>query len=158
MTLIVCTGVLGVGSEFLQGVLPNGRDFDVYDIAANIVGSLIAVTGCSFYHKRMLERKRAKRGYGAVAQGEEGEEDIELGQGTGIAEGGEQESGIVVPTTVPVILPAAKLEAELDNWDENEADEWDDDGQDGEIGTAKVTPSVSSAGEEVKVDQRKRLD
>ena len=61
-TLIICTGVLGIGSEFLQGLIPdNGREFDVWDIVANTVGSLSALALSSWYHKRMLERKRKKR-------------------------------------------------------------------------------------------------
>src|SRR5205809_6079916 len=52
-TLLVCTGILGIGSEVLQGFLPNGRVFDLLDIAANIVGSLAAVALSSWYHKRM---------------------------------------------------------------------------------------------------------
>ena len=84
LTMLVVTVVLGVGSEFVQVVLPNGRDFDPLDIAANVTGSLSALGLCTLYHKRMLERKRRRKGYGVVA--EEGEEDIELGQ---------QESGVV---------------------------------------------------------------
>ncbi|KAI7050972.1 hypothetical protein KC352_g45716, partial [Hortaea werneckii] len=35
LTLLVCTAGLGIGSEFVQAFLPNGRDFDPYDILAN---------------------------------------------------------------------------------------------------------------------------
>lgn len=55
----------------------------------------------------MLERKRAARGYTAVAGDEE--RDIELGESV---QG--QESGIVRPT----------VEEELDRWDEN-AEDWE---------------------------------
>ena len=90
VALLVCTGGLGVGSEILQGVLPNGRVFDLFDIVANILGSLTALGLCSWYHKRMLERKRERK-YTAVP-GEEGAEglvdgdenaaaDVELGEG-----------------------------------------------------------------------------
>ena len=58
----------------------------------------------------MLERKRAARGYGAVA-GDDHDVNIELGESH--AEDG-QESGIVRPD----------VERELDNWDEN-AEDWD---------------------------------
>ena len=54
----------------------------------------------------MLERKRAARGYNAVA----GDDDVELGEDIG-----GQESGVVRPT----------VEEELDNWDEN-AEDWED--------------------------------
>ena len=56
----------------------------------------------------MLERKRAARGYGAVA-GDDHDNDVELGEGIG-----EQETGVVRPT----------VEQELDHWDEN-AEDWD---------------------------------
>lgn len=58
----------------------------------------------------MLERKRAARGYGAVAGDDFDERDVELGER---ADG--QESGIVRPT----------VEEELDRWDEN-AEDWED--------------------------------
>lgn len=58
----------------------------------------------------MLERKRAARGYGAVA-GDDHDTDIELGESR-IEQG--QESGIVRPD----------VERELDNWDEN-AEDWE---------------------------------
>ena len=77
LTLLVVTFSLGLGSELIQGALPNGRNFDPIDIAANVVGSLAALGLCSVYHKRMLERKRRKKGYGVVPQ--EGEDDLELG-------------------------------------------------------------------------------
>ena len=78
LTLLIVTFGLGLGSEVLQAFLPNGRQFDPLDIAANIVGSLLALGLCTIYHKRMLDRKRRARGYGVVTQdGEEG--DLELG-------------------------------------------------------------------------------
>ena len=86
----------------------NGRDFDYYDILANVLGSISALVLCNWYHKRMLERKRAARGYAAVAG--EDERDVELGEDF---EG--QETGVVGPT----------VEEELDHWDEN-AEDWED--------------------------------
>ncbi len=56
----------------------------------------------------MLERKRAARGYAAVA-GDDDERDIELGEGIS-----GQESGVIRPT----------VEEELDRWDEN-AEDWE---------------------------------
>ncbi|KAG9546135.1 hypothetical protein KCU97_g21094, partial [Aureobasidium melanogenum] len=76
-TLVACTVALSIGSEIVQGLLPNGRDFDPYDILANVVGSLLALLACSWYHKRMLERRRAARNY-QVVPGED--QDIELGE------------------------------------------------------------------------------
>ena len=128
LTLILCTGVLGVGSEFVQAVLPNGREFDVFDILANIVGSLCGVALCSWYHKRMLERKRRRRGY-ATEPGGDGEEhgsaedvDIELGERDGHER---QESGLTrAPTNGQV---QKSLEQRVDEWDENNPDAWDED-------------------------------
>ena len=83
---------LSVVSEVVQGLLPNERLFDPFDIAANVLGSMAALALCAWYHRRMLERKRRRKlqGYGIVADGD-GEEDIELGEGGG----GGQELGIV---------------------------------------------------------------
>ncbi|KAK4444993.1 hypothetical protein QBC34DRAFT_168949 [Podospora aff. communis PSN243] len=134
-TLVVCTLGLGIGSEFAQAILPNGRLFDIFDVVANVVGSLSAVGLCSLYHKRMLERKRARRGYGAVP-GEDvgGEEDLELGESTvGVGSGG-QEEGVVVAEE-GIAERSTTLEEEVDNWDENAEDPWDEDDM-GDIGAA----------------------
>lgn len=143
-TLVVCTLCLGVGSEFLQGFLPNGRDFDFYDIVANIVGSLAALGLCSWYHKRMLERKRQRKTYTAVPGGEDGEEDLdELGGGAQDIELGEgvvgaQESGVAdVAAAAPASRGKMTVEEEVDNWDENAPDDWD-------------APLEEEAGEDVK--------
>lgn len=149
MTLSTCTVLLGVGSEFVQVVLPNGRNFDLYDIVANIVGSLAALALCSWYHKRMLERKRVQR-YQLVS-GEEG--DVELGEGGGgeRVEDGGQETGVVERT----------LEEEVDNWDENAEDHWEgeEDGQgggDSTSGDGQKTPSRSSADGEGGASESKK--
>lgn len=120
---MVCTLCLGVGSEFLQGFLPNGRDFDFYDIVANLVGSLAGLGLCSMYHKRMLERKRSRKSYTAVPDGVEDEGDIELGEGVGA-----QESGVMEASGAAGEGPSSKnmsLEEQVDNWDENTPDDWD---------------------------------
>ncbi|KAL4873502.1 hypothetical protein BDV12DRAFT_79483 [Aspergillus spectabilis] len=125
LTLVVCTLVLGVGSEIFQGILRNGRSFDPFDLLANIVGSLGAVGLCSWYHRRMHERRRKSR-FGSLGEGD----DVELGLSPGHhdEEGlGAQESGVM------------NLEQEVDNWDENAVDNWDtEDGDDPSIltGTA----------------------
>ncbi|TGO25218.1 hypothetical protein BPAE_0085g00380 [Botrytis paeoniae] len=143
-TLIICTGILGVGSEFLQGFLPNGRTFDFYDIVANIVGSLAGVALCSWYHLRMLERKRLAKTYHVVPGDEE--QDLELGEGVGA-----QESGVAAASRT--------LDEEVDNWDENMEDAWDEDEQAGAVdsveGEGLKTPSASSTGE-VDGDPKKR--
>lgn len=109
-------------------MLPIEREFDPFDIVANLVGSSVALGLCTLYHKRMLDRKRKKKleGYGIVAGGE-GEEDLELGEGIG-ASG--QESGTV---------------AHADDEDGGEA--WDEiGGEDSETGDiGKLTPSTASA-------------
>ncbi|KAI9888398.1 MAG: hypothetical protein M1814_000514 [Vezdaea aestivalis] len=106
LTLIVCTLLLGISSEVVQALIPNnGRFFDPYDVAANIIGSFAGLGLCSWYHKRMLERRRASKQFHVVPG--EGEADLELG---------EQESGVT-----------QTLEDQVDTWDENVEDNWDDD-------------------------------
>lgn len=149
-TLVVCTLCLGVGSEFLQGFLPNGRDFDLYDIVANIVGSLAALGLCSWYHKRMLERRRSRKHYDAVP-GEEGDEDVELGE---TVFGGEQEQGVVVGepegaahTSNGGGKGSSTLEEEVDNWDENAVDAWEED----DIGDLSVATNSAAKGKGIAV-------
>ncbi|KAJ5293936.1 hypothetical protein PENANT_c009G09290 [Penicillium antarcticum] len=114
VTLLVCTLGLGIGSEVIQGFLPNGRDFDLFDIVANVVGSLSAIGLCSWYHRRMMERRRQSR-YGLM---EDGTEDVELG---GVDSSSRHESEIMGPQESGVM----NLEQEVDNWDENAVDNWD---------------------------------
>jgi hypothetical protein len=114
VTLIVCTLGLGVGSEVVQGSLPNGREFDLYDILANVVGSVSAVGLCGWYHRRMMERRRQSR-YGLM---EDGTEDVELG---GVAGSSRRGSEVIGPQESGVMT----LEHEVDNWDENAVDNWD---------------------------------
>ncbi|PNY29576.1 Uncharacterized protein TCAP_00510, partial [Tolypocladium capitatum] len=105
MTLIVVTIVLGGGSEFVQDAVPNGRSFDVYDIVANLVGSFAGLGLCLWYHKRMSERRRQKRGYGALPG--EDDVDIELGQ--------DQQTGV---TAGP-----SRERTEADDWAEDDPSE-----------------------------------
>lgn len=118
--------------------------FDYLDIVANVIGSLAGLGLCSAYHRRMLERKRAAKGYATISDMERddiGPEDVELGTGTG-----PQESGVVVP---PGAGKSANLDEELENWDENVADNWDDDEAPANgNGTAHIT----------EVDTKKRED
>ena len=147
LTLVVCTFGVGVGSEVVQGLLPNDRTFDPLDVLANIVGSLAALGLAILYHRRSAERRR--RAKYSVLEGNvpEGEEDVELGEGPGIRGVGEsepvQESGM---NTV-----SKTVEEELDNWDENAEEEaWDedDDATTGDGAGAKITPASSSVGDE----------
>ncbi|KAI9771503.1 MAG: hypothetical protein M1840_002123 [Geoglossum simile] len=129
-TLAVCTAILGFGSEILQGILPNGRTFDPYDILCNILGSLSALALCTWYHKRMLERKRLARHYHMVAGSDEEEPaDLELGEHLG--------SSSQHPP------PVATVEAELDNWDEHPGNAWDEDADE----HAEATTTEESAGD-----------
>ncbi|KHJ34112.1 hypothetical protein EV44_g0085 [Erysiphe necator] len=72
-TILTCTGILGVGFEFLQSLLSNGHSLDLYQVLANLIGSLTALTLCSWYHTRMLGRKRLAKQYKVVAT-----DDLEL--------------------------------------------------------------------------------
>lgn len=134
LTLVVCTAGLSVGSEVVQGLIPNnGREFDPFDIVANVVGSALALALCSWYHKRMLERKRKNRHYDIVPGDDvpEGdEEDVELGLVR------DEDAGGVVPVEAggdsiagAVAVPKASITEELDNWDEN-AEDWEEDDED----------------------------
>ncbi|KAJ6441149.1 VanZ like family protein [Purpureocillium lavendulum] len=138
MTLVVCTLVLGVGSEFVQSFLPNDRDFDIYDIVANVVGSLAGLGLCYWYHKRMLERRRQRKTYNAVP-GEDAD-DVELGQ--------DQETGV---TDGP--SRGLTLEQEVDNWDENAPDDWDDGDVAQQPAAAAPEPDAVDIG-----DAKKRTD
>ncbi|KAJ9487527.1 hypothetical protein VN97_g5785 [Penicillium thymicola] len=113
VTLVVCTLGLGIGSEVVQGFVPNGRDFDIFDIVANVVGSVGAVGLCNWYHRRMMERRRQSR-YGMM---EEGTEDVELGG----VENSRRDSETMGPQESGVM----SLEQEVDNWDENAVETWD---------------------------------
>ncbi|KAI0595943.1 VanZ domain protein [Biscogniauxia sp. FL1348] len=147
LTLVVCTALLGVGSEFLQGFLPNGRNFDFYDIVANVVGSLAGLALCSWYHTRMLERKRQRRQYNAVP----GEDDADLELGENIEVG--QEEGV---TSAAGNERNTTLEQEVDNWDENAVDAWDeDDDLDGDLGTATGKAHEQNG---IGEDGKKRVD
>jgi VanZ family protein len=142
LTLIICTLVLAVGSEVAQGLLPNDREFDAWDVLANVVGSLAALGLASAYHRRAAERRRRAKYSALTGDGLEGE-DLELGEGAdgtlagARAEDG-QETGVV----------HRSVEEELDNWDENAPDAWDEDDEASTTQPTKVTPSTSSVGSE----------
>jgi VanZ family protein len=136
-TLIACTLCLGVGSEFLQAIIPNGREFDVYDIVANVVGSLAGLGLCSWYHKRMLERRRSRKQYDAVP----GEDDADLELGESSLDG-QHEEGVVLnePAAGAASNSSLTLEQEVDNWDENAVDAWDEDDL-GDVGVKSAPPT-----------------
>lgn len=96
----------------------------------------------------MLERKRLAKQYQAVP-GDDQDVDLELGEGVGA-----QESGTIGTSRN---VPARTLDEEVDNWDENLEDNWDDDDPvmtDSADGNAH-TPSASSAGDD---EGKKRAD
>ncbi|KAL7272124.1 hypothetical protein RUND412_005080 [Rhizina undulata] len=77
ITLVTCTLIGGIGSEFAQSFVPY-REFDLLDIAANLVGSGLALGICAWYHKRMMERKRGAKKYQPVAtEDDDGGEELE---------------------------------------------------------------------------------
>lgn len=118
---MLVTFCLGLGFEVLQGLLSNDRIFDPLGIAANLVGSLLALGLCTLYHKRMLDRRRAKKGYGVIPQeGEEG--DLELGEGGS----SRQENGFV----------------------EEQDEVWDDMGGEESGDGDGLTPSSTDVGED----------
>jgi len=94
---------------------------------------------------RMLERKRLAKHYQVVP----GEEDVELGEGVGA-----QDSGVVTATAA-----APTLDEEVENWDENMEDGWEEDEHtaDSAEGEGLKTPSASSAGE-IEGEHKKRND
>lgn len=90
----------------------------------------------------MLERKRLAKHYQVVPGDEEA--DLELGEGVGA-----QESGT---TTVGA---GATLAQEVDNWDENAEDAWDEDHATADSeGDGLKTPSASSGGEGEEAKKR----
>ena len=97
----------------------------------------------------MLERKRLAKQYQSVP-GEE-ENDLELGEAPGL-----QESG-----TISAKPAAPTLDEEVDNWDENAEDAWDEEehptGTDSVEGDGPKTSSASSAGEDI-AEAKKRAD
>lgn len=126
-----------------SNVLQNGRRFDPYDIAANVIGSGAALALCSWYHKRMLERRRAAKTYNLVP-GEDGDADLELGENT---YAGAQETGVVASA-------GQSVTEQLNNWDEN-AEDWEEPDDDGiEMGKSGTNGDVKKS----SVDQKDLSD
>lgn len=159
LTLAVCALAGAVGSEFLQAAIPdNGRDFDPADIAANLLGCLPALALCAWYHRRMLDRRRLARGarYTAVPGDDDLGEDLELGEGIGAGSVGQEEG--VAAAAAP---RAPTLEDEVDNWDENALDDWDEDedGKDDDNVIEGVAKSNGNdSGPSTAADTKKRVD
>lgn len=60
LTFFICTLAGGIGSEFVQGLLPY-RTFDAKDIICNVLGSFLALLISMFYHKKIIEQRRLNR-------------------------------------------------------------------------------------------------
>ncbi|KAM0710254.1 hypothetical protein Q7P35_002616 [Cladosporium inversicolor] len=151
LTLLLITGLLAISSEILQALLPNDRDFDPFDILANVLGSGLALAACSWYHRRMLERRRRNKHYNAVpgedeeglgGEGVDGERDLELGdvgeQETGRI-GAEEQQGQGQGQGQGQAGEGAKrtVTEELDHWDENAEDEWEETDADASAAAGK---------------------
>lgn len=62
LTGIFIGAIGGIGSEFLQSLLAAPeRQFDPFDILFNLIGCLCAILLCSWYHNRLLKRRRNAR-------------------------------------------------------------------------------------------------
>lgn len=89
----------------------------------------------------MLERRRRNKHYNAVpgddeeglgGEGGDGERDLELGEGVGV---GLQETGRIEGGDVQAGEGAKRtVTEELDNWDENAEDEWEEADADASAG------------------------
>lgn len=60
LTFTICTLCGGIGSEFVQSILPY-RTFDYKDILMNVLGSLSALATSEVYARYMVRRRRLKR-------------------------------------------------------------------------------------------------
>ena len=93
----------------------------------------------------MLERKRLSK-YHIVPGSDDLGQDVELGEGRSDIQQETRDTGFV----------GRSLEEQVDNWDENADDPWDDDvagedeglGTEGGSGEGHLTPSSGSAGDE----------
>lgn len=128
----------------LQAFLPNGRDFDPYDVLANVLGSGTALAMCSWYHKRMLERRRQSKHYDIVPGDELNEEDAErdLELGEGVNGKGSSGDNAVAPDSQAGAAPdqssSKTVTEELDTWDEN-AEDWEEGADAGAGADAEAT-------------------
>lgn len=134
--------------------MPNDREFDPWDVLANVLGSLAALGLATSYHKRSIERRRRAKYSALTGEGIEVEvDDIELGEGSGLgsSRSAEERETDAVSLDGPNSSKSKTqaVEDELDNWDENQPDDWeadDDDTTTNNDGTnTKMTPATSSA-------------
>ncbi|GAA6059152.1 hypothetical protein JCM10212_003899 [Sporobolomyces blumeae] len=87
--LVVCCGVGGIGSEYVQSLLPY-KTFQPFDIVANVVGSALAIWGCHRWtveHRRELELRRlyVRMGEVGLEDEDDDEEDDEEEEDEGVA-------------------------------------------------------------------------
>ncbi|ODQ81286.1 hypothetical protein BABINDRAFT_165978 [Babjeviella inositovora NRRL Y-12698] len=67
LTFGLCTVAASIGSEFAQHLINPKRVFDLWDIAANVSGSILALLGSVYYHIILLQQLKRAR-YLALAQ------------------------------------------------------------------------------------------
>jgi len=95
----------------------------------------------------MLERRRKAR-YGALADDEGAGDDVELG---GMGHGQDEESGLG-----PQENGVMSLEQEVDNWDENAVDRWDEEDGLDEHGNGARDQKAGGAGPTAGIDEGKK--
>ena len=118
------------------------------DILANFVGVLAAIGMCTWYHKRMLQRRRKARGYhlasGTVAVGVD--RDVELG-------------GLDNQETSNQANRIEAMEQKSNSWDENAEDDWDEaedsDSRTSHQGKQDLTATMSG---DTKKENKQRND
>lgn len=129
------------------------------------MGSTLALLLSSWYHKRMLERRRKNKHYDIVpgdddVEGGEadGERDLELGEGVGASAAaglGDQETG-----TVQAGAGAEQhtnVTEELNTWDEN-AEDWEEEEPPSTGGSGEGQKTPTSSTDDGTMDTRKRAD
>lgn len=95
----------------------------------------------------MLERRRKAR-YGALADDEVAGDDVEL---SGMGHGRDEESGLG-----PQENGVMSLEQEVDNWDENAVDRWDEEDGLDEHGNGVRDQKAGGAGATAGIDEGKK--
>jgi len=96
-----------------------------------------------------VERRRRAKYSALTGEGLETDEDadIELGEGPGLTGRGDSEDQSTGMVTLdgPSVGKGKTIEEELDNWDENQPDDWDNDDDTTNNGGVQMTPATSSA-------------
>ncbi|KAI5790659.1 hypothetical protein DFH27DRAFT_570804 [Peziza echinospora] len=123
---------LSIITELGQSILHTERPFDAYNIAANVLGSGLALLLMQWYHKRMLERKRSgsQSRYQPLSTADDATEfeapDLEAGGGGQSAAERGQELSSFDPSPSSSTVAAASSSKKPHRHDE--------EGEDGDIG------------------------